>query len=88
MDGIDWLVANALWFCVIILIGLACLGYGYYVASKDLDEERAKAWARGRSDAAKASRDADAAHNIVRVPNPYLKTPGALPPVHRTDSPV
>lgn len=73
MNGIDWpLVGLCLGIAAVALLTGA--GLGFFTASRDLDAERAKAWSRGRADAVKASRDADAAANLIALPNPYLAT--------------
>lgn len=70
---------------------LAGVALGYALASREVRKVRASAWARGRADAIRASRDPDSSASIAAVANPYLDKRRALagePPVYREVVPI
>lgn len=86
MNGIDWpTVGLILSISAVTLLAGAALGY--FTASTDVKLEKARAWDRGRDDAARTSRDVDAVARIINLSNPYRRPLAPEPPHHMIPNP-
>lgn len=95
MPATDFTLSGPLLLATLVIIAAAALligaGLGYYSASKDLRDERARAWDLGHLTGATTTRWAHEIGTQIAESNPYRPAPAKLAPVpamHRIPTPL